>query len=249
MYFQALLEHFFPSIASSNSVKMKKLNISNKNKQTNFWKEMCTGYNRENIVPFLLWLVLFVSCVWTIIQKAFFSNETDKIFDLVSFSIAAVIILIIMIVVASGMKKNPTPIFEYMNISKTKFSEIAKHYDNAKKISYGIRVDSKFIYLLSNGKTYCIPMKEYSNIKILTHNHHFKWWFGMALIRADYCSPKRAVSQALILVRLQSGTSRIFLPRLFCLLSNVLFYCIFCNITNCTNIISSCPKRFIPLTL
>lgn len=166
MYFQALLEFFFPSMASSNSVKLKKLNVSDKNKQTKFWKEMCTGYYKESVVSFLFWLALFLCCVWMIVSKALFSNETDKIFGLVSFSIVAVIVLGIMTVAATGIKKDPTPIFEYMDISKVKFNEIAKHYENAEKIAYGIWVDSKFIYLLSNGKAYCIPTKEYSNIKI-----------------------------------------------------------------------------------
>ena len=41
------------------------------------------------------------------------------------------------------------------------------------------------------------------HIKNLSHNHHFKWWFGLALIRAGYMlAPKGRVSQALLLVRL-----------------------------------------------
>ena len=83
----------------------------------------------------------------------------------------------------------------------------------------------------------------------LSHNHHFKWWFVKALIRAGYCSPQRAVSQALLLVRLQSGTSRVFFSRLFCLLSNIFSYRFFCHITNCSNVISSCPERLIPFAL
>ncbi|MDE6434736.1 MAG: hypothetical protein K2L07_10980 [Lachnospiraceae bacterium] len=165
-YFQALFELLFPSMVSSNSVKLKKINVSNKNKQTNFWKEMCTGYYRGSIVSFIFWFVLFLSCVWMIVSAVFSSNKTDKIFDLVSFSIAAVIVFAVMIVAAMGIKKDPTPIFEYMDISKVKFNEIAKHYDSAEKIAYDIWVDRKYIYLLSNGKAYCIPMKEYEDIQI-----------------------------------------------------------------------------------
>ena len=36
----------------------------------------------------------------------------------------------------------------------------------------------------------------------LVSNHHFKWWFIFAPPKGHcYCSPRRAVSQALLLVR------------------------------------------------
>ena len=45
------------------------------------------------------------------------------------------------------------------------------------------------------------------------------------------------------------GTTWIFFSWFFCLLSYVFLYCIFCNITNCWNVISSGPECFIPFAL
>lgn len=39
-------------------------------------------------------------------------------------------------------------------------------------------------------------------MEALVSNHHFKWWFIFAPPKGHcYCSPRRAVSQALLLVR------------------------------------------------
>ncbi|BDF16677.1 hypothetical protein CE91St59_19400 [[Clostridium] scindens] len=40
----------------------------------------------------------------------------------------------------------------------------------------------------------------------LSYNHHFKWWFSLSPPKGYcYCSPRRAVSQALLLVRYKAA--------------------------------------------
>ena len=128
MYMEAILEMFFPSLLGSHSAKLKKLNVSNANKESNLWKDMCVGCDRESIVSFVLWFLLWTACVWMVIKYIFFADGDDNIFNIVSFSVVSIVLTIVLICSASGIKKNPMPIFEYMDISKVKFKELAKEY-------------------------------------------------------------------------------------------------------------------------
>ncbi|WP_415843207.1 hypothetical protein, partial [[Clostridium] scindens] len=41
---------------------------------------------------------------------------------------------------------------------------------------------------------------------MISYNHHFKWWFSLSPPKGYcYCSPRRAVSQALLLVRYKAA--------------------------------------------
>lgn len=39
------------------------------------------------------------------------------------------------------------PIFEYMDITKVKFKELAKHYDMADKITHKIWMDQMYVFI------------------------------------------------------------------------------------------------------
>ncbi|MDE6434733.1 MAG: hypothetical protein K2L07_10965 [Lachnospiraceae bacterium] len=166
MYMKAILEMVFPSLLGSHSAKLKKLNVSDANKESNLWKDMCVGCDKENIISFILWFILWSACVWMVVEHIFFVDGEDKIFDVASFSIASIALTIVLIFVASGIKKDPMPIFEYMDITKVKFNEIAKHYDMADNITHKIWMDYKYVFIQSNGKAYCIPVEDYIDMTI-----------------------------------------------------------------------------------
>ena len=82
----------------------------------------------------------------------------------------------------------------------------------------------------------------------LVSNHQFNWWFILGSPKGHcYCSPQRAVSQALLLVRYK--VVLLESSRFLCLLIYIFLNCCICYIADCFNIISSSPKGFIPFTL
>ena len=166
MYVKAILEMIFPTLLGSCSAKLKKLNVNDANKESNLWKDMCVGYDKENIISFILWFALWSACVWIVVKYIFFVDGEAKIFNVVSFSIISIALTIVLICVASGIKRDPMPIFEYMDITKVKFNEIAKHYDVADKITHKIWMDYKYVFIQSNGKAYCIPVEDYIDMTI-----------------------------------------------------------------------------------
>ena len=166
MYIEATLEIFFPSLLGSHSAKQEKLNVSKKNKETNLWKDMCVGYDIESIVSFVLWFLLWAACVWMVIKYIFFADGNDKVFNIISFSVVLIVLTVYLICAESGIKKDPMPIFEYMDITKVKFNEIAKHYDKAEKITHKIWMDYKYVFIQSKGKAYCIPVEDYIDMTI-----------------------------------------------------------------------------------
>ncbi len=192
MYMEAILEMFFPALLGSHSAKQEKLNVSKKNKETNLWKDMCVGYDKESIVSFVLWFLLWAACVWMMIKCIFFANGNNKMFDIISFSIVSIVLTVVLICVASGIKKDPMPIFEYMDITKVKFNEIAKHYDKAEKITHRIWMDYKYVFIQSNGKAYCIPIEDYIDMTIIVS----RFRYVMVLTSTYDCIVKSAFSPA-----------------------------------------------------
>lgn len=192
MYMEAVLEIFFPSLLGSHSAKLKKLNVSDENKKSNLWKDMCVGCDIDNIISFILWFILWSVCVWMVIKHIFFVDGKNKIFDIASFSVAVIAITIVLICVASGIKKNPMPIFEYMDISKVKFKELAKHYDMADKVTHKIWMDYKYVFIQSNGKAYCIPVEDYIDMTITFSRCRFV----MVLTSTYNCVVKSSFSPA-----------------------------------------------------
>lgn len=192
MYIEAILEMFFPSLSGSHSAKLKKLNVSNENKKSNLWKDMCVGCDIDNIISFILWFVLWSVCVWMVIKYIFFVDGDDNIFNIASFSVVSIALTIVLICVASGMKKNPMPIFEYMDISKVKFKELAKHYDMADKVTHKIWMDYKYVFIQSNGKAYCIPVEDYIDMTITFS----RFRFVMVLTSTYDCVVKSSFSPA-----------------------------------------------------
>lgn len=173
MYIEAFLEVFFPSLSDSHSVKLRKNNVSEKNRKTGLWKDMCVGCDRERLISFLLWFLLWAACIWMVIKNIFYPGNDDRILDITAFSIVSIVLVFILIGVASGIRKDPSPIFEYMDITKVKFNELAKHYDNAEKIARNIWMDSKYVFALSNGKAYCIPVEDYEEMTITFSRFRF----------------------------------------------------------------------------
>ncbi len=192
MYIEATLEIFFPSLLSSYSAKQEKLNVSEKNKETNLWKDMCVGYDIESIVSFVLWFLLWAACVWMVIKYIFFANGNDKMFNIATFSVVLIILTVYLICAASGIKKDPMPIFEYMDITKVKFNEIAKHYDKAEKITHRIWMDYKYVFIQSKGKAYCIPVEDYIDMTITFS----RFRYAMVLTSTYDCVVKSAFSPA-----------------------------------------------------
>ena len=190
MYIEAILEMFFPSLSGSHSAKLKKFNVSDANKESNLWKDMCVGCDKECIISFILWFLLWGICVWLTVKYIFFVDGDDKIFDIISFSIVSIALTIVLICVASGIKKNPMPIFEYMDITKVKFKELAKHYDMADKITHKIWMDYKYVFIQSNGKAYCIPVEDYIDMTITFS----RFRYVMVLTSTYNCVVKSAFS-------------------------------------------------------
>lgn len=190
MYMKAIFEMFFPSLFSSHSAKLKNLNVSNANKESNLWKDMCSGCDKESIVSFILWLLLWGVCVSQVVKYIFFVDGDNKIFNITSYSIVSIALTVVLICVASGIKKNPMPIFEYMDISKVKFKELAKHYDQADKIAHRIYMDYKYVFIQSNGKAYCIPVEDYVDMTITFS----RFRYVMVLTSTYNCVVKSAFS-------------------------------------------------------
>lgn len=172
-YIQALFETFFPCLTSSHSVKMKMKNVSEKNKKTNFWKDLCTGYDMEGIISFMLWLLFWCMCVVGLIICIINNNMKYRFLYIVSITIALIVVTFIVIFASSGIKKDPTAIFKYMEITQTKFSELAEHYDTANIITRKIRVDYKYVFIQAKGKTYCIPIDNYIDMSITLSGFYY----------------------------------------------------------------------------
>ncbi len=192
MYMEAILEMFFPSLLGSRSAKLKKLNVSDANKKSNLWKNMCVGCDKESIISFILWFILWCACVWMVVKYIFFADGNDKMMNIISFSVVSIALTVVLICVASGIKKNPMPIFEYMDISKVKFKELAKHYDMADKITHKIWMDYKYVFIQSNGKAYCIPVEDYIDMTITFS----RFRFVMVLTSTYDCVVKSSFSPA-----------------------------------------------------
>lgn len=190
MYIEAILEMFFPSLLSSHSAKLKKINVSEKNKATKLWKDMCAGCDKESIILFILWFLLWSACVWMMVKYIFFADGNDKMLNIISFAVVSIALTVVLICVASGIKKDPMPIFEYMDITKVKFKELAEHYDMADKITHRIRLDYKYVFIQSNGKAYCIPVKDYIDMTITFS----RFRYVMVLTSTYNCVVKSAFS-------------------------------------------------------
>ncbi len=91
-------------------------------------------YNKARVIIFILWFILWDSCVWMLIRSIFFLNNENKIFDIVTFSICVVALLFVLIYVATEVKIDPMPIFDCIELTKVEFNELAQHFDNAVKI-------------------------------------------------------------------------------------------------------------------
>lgn len=192
MYIEAALEMFFPSLYRFLFDKTRRAHVSKKNKETNLWKDMCVGYDKESIVSFVLWFLLWAACVWIVIKYIFFINGKDKMFNIASFSVISIILTVYLICAASGIKKDPMPIFEYMDITGVKFNEIAKHYDKAEKITHRIWMDYKYVFIQSKGKAYCIPVEDYIDMTITLSGA----FYVMVLTSTYNCVVKSAFSPA-----------------------------------------------------
>ena len=179
MYIESFIEVMFPSLMASYSSKLRKLNISEKNKNTRLWKELCVGYDKERIITFVLWFLLLAACIWGIADNII-QNGDNKYLDVAGFSFAAFIIVIILICVVSGIKKDPIPIFEYMDIKKEKFNTLAKHYENSNKITHRIWSDEEYVFAQAKGKAYCFLVEEYEEMTI-----HFNWNFRFTMVLAS----------------------------------------------------------------
>ena len=165
MYLEGFLELFFPTFLGSRTAQIRKKNVSDKNKKTRLWKELCVGYDIQNIVSFVLWFLLLAACVKVVVDKILYS-EGSGLIDITAFSIISIILVIILIFVAAGIKKDPTPIFEYMDITKVKFNTLAKHYDKSEKITHRVWTDKEFVFVQSKGKAYCFSVEEYEDMTI-----------------------------------------------------------------------------------
>lgn len=165
MYIEGFFELFFPSLLESYSAELRKLNVSEKNKKTRLWQELCVGYDKTSIISFVLWFLLLVACVWMIVDNIL-HNGDNKWLDVTAASIVVIILIIILVCVASGIKKDPTPIFEYMDITKVKFNTLAKHYANSERITHRIWTDKEFVFVQSKGKAYCFPVEDYEDMTI-----------------------------------------------------------------------------------
>ncbi|MBO5057714.1 MAG: hypothetical protein J5988_05560 [Eubacterium sp.] len=173
MYIEAFLEVFFPALSCSHSARMKKRSISEKDKKTGLWQNLCSGCDTKRIISFILWFLLWAACIWLVIKNIFYLSSDDRIMDITTFSIALIVLTFILIGIASGIKKDPTPIFEYMDITKVKFHELAKHYDNSNKIACQIWMDDKYIFIQASGKAYCIPVADNIDMTITFSRFHF----------------------------------------------------------------------------
>ncbi len=165
MYLEGFLELFFPTLLGSRTAQIRKRNVSDKNKKTRLWKELCAGYDIESIVSFVAWFLLLVGCVKVLIDEILYSEESGLIY-ITAFSIISIVIVVVLVFVAAGIKKDPTPIFEYMDITKVKFNTLAKHYDDSEKITHRIWIDKEFVFVQSKGKAYCFSVDEYEDMTI-----------------------------------------------------------------------------------
>ena len=116
MYIEGFLEVFFPSLLGSYSAKLRKLNVSEKNKKTNLWKDLCIGYDKGSIISFVLWFLLLAACVWNVVEDILYGTESNML-DITALFVISIALVFILIGVASGIKKDPTPIFEYMDMT------------------------------------------------------------------------------------------------------------------------------------
>ena len=187
-YIQTVLEFTFPAMFRSKSIQLRKQNVSEKNKQTKLWNDLCIGYDKRAVISFVLWCVLLIEIMRIVIPVAMYEGQ-GKLFDLFFWSIMAISIFVIAALNATRMKKDPTPLFECMDLHKVKFDEIAKHYENAEKITYGIWIEETYIFLLSKGQVDCIPMKEYKDMII----YFSKWRFVMILKGKYDCVAQSAI--------------------------------------------------------
>ena len=154
----------------SKSTQLRKQNVSEKNKQTKLWNDLCIGYDKRAVISFVLWCALLIEIMRIVIPVAMYEGQ-GKLLNLFFWSVMAICIFVIAVLNATRMKKDSTHLFEYIDLHKVKFNEIAKHYEKAEKIAYGIWIDEKFIFMLSKGQVYCISTKEYEDMKI-----HFSRW-------------------------------------------------------------------------
>lgn len=104
-YITGFISMWFPNLTASHSAELRQLNVSDDNKKTKLWKRLCSGYDLDCIISFILWFSLWSLCVWMLIRCIFFSNVTDKIFEIVCYSIVVIMILVVLICVGSGIKK------------------------------------------------------------------------------------------------------------------------------------------------
>lgn len=165
-YITGFISMWFPNLTASHSAELRQLNVSDDNKKTKLWKRLCSGYDLDCIISFILWFSLWSLCVWMLIRCIFFSNVTDKIFEIVCYSIVVIMILVVLICVGSGIKKNPLPLFEYISLSGKKFSLLARHFDNAKRIIHKAWMDNEYVFIQAVGKAYCFPIKHYEEMTI-----------------------------------------------------------------------------------
>lgn len=166
MYIEAFIELFCPSLLPSYRNSLKNLKVSKDNQETRLWKTLCVGYDKARVIIFILWFILWASCVWMLIRSIFFLNNENKIFDIVTFSICVVALLFILIFVATEIKIDPMPIFDCIELTKVEFNELAQHFDNAVKIMQDTWMDSEYLFILAKGKSYCIPIKDYEEMSI-----------------------------------------------------------------------------------
>ena len=111
------------------------------------------------------------------------------------------------------------------------------------RMGYYIRVDP-------NVNIYVEDINPCGCKTILSHDHHFKWWFAISPIRADY------------LLRLKGGYRKhcyhrplkeaplvhFFFFGFFLLFLYISLNCFLRDISHGCYIIASCPKRSVPLT-
>ena len=182
MYFEAFIEVFYPSLCADYSLQLKKNNVSERDKQTKLWKKLCTGYDKHRIFLLFLWLALVGACVWVVIHKIQY-DAPDKIEFTTMFSIIILCLLVVVFFVGTSIKKDPMPLFEYMDTNKIKFHTLAEHYENSKRISFRIWTDMEYVFMLAKGKADCFAMDEYDEMSIMLN----RVWFTMILTSKYDC--------------------------------------------------------------
>ena len=187
-YIQAFFEFTFPAMLQSKSIQQRKQNVSEKDKETKLWNDLCIGYDRGAVISFLLWCALWIELMRVVIAVARYEGQ-GKFLNLFFWSVMAISIFVIAAFNATRIKKNPSNLFDYIDLHKVKFAEIAEYYEKAEKIAYGIWIGEKFIFWLSKGQVYCIPTKEYENMEIFFS----KWRFVMILRVQHDCVVQSAI--------------------------------------------------------